>query len=519
MRRLLLTGLCVILAASAYAELQNVEVGGEITIRGRYYRNAFTSGMARETRLPGSLFPTRALGPFGMTSMFDVDDNGNDLSFVEQRTVLNVKADFTDDVSAFIELESFERWGEDFRSNYITGADARAVSTNDVEIYQAYIEATALFGQPIRVRIGRQEIAMGKKWLVGDRIWPTLGISHDGVRFTYTPHDGVSLDAWWTKLAEASPMEEDGDVDFYGIYATYSGFEPLNVSLYWLYIRDAGERHETELGLVAEWFEDLAGVDDYDPVEMHTLGTRLWGEAGGFDYDLELAYQFGDADGVGFLYNSGFVGRGDDSASFGNWAADIEVGYTFDVSWQPRIFIGGAYLGGEDNREVSFLDWLNPLYQPEASLSFNRYFSSTPYSFIIDLVGGSNAISNFKQIRGGITVQPTEAIFVGLLLACFEVDEPFDWPLYGSFGPFRFAKLPLVDFLTKEADDELGVMARLWLKYEYSEDLTFNVGWERFFTDDGMEDGNFILKNGHDLLAGTDDDDIDYFWFIAKVKF
>lgn len=92
-----------------------------------------------------------------------------------------------------------------------------------------YIEASDMFGMPLRVRIGRQEIAMGKKWLVGDRIFPTRGLSHDGVRITYSP-DNFTVDAWWAKLTDTSPMEEDGDVDFYGIYATYSGFEPLSVS-------------------------------------------------------------------------------------------------------------------------------------------------------------------------------------------------------------------------------------------------------------------------------------------------
>ena len=71
----------------AFAELQNVEVGGKLRIRG---------------------------------NMFSLEDN--DASFVEQRTMLNVKADFTNEVSAFIELDSYDIWGEDFRSNYLTGA-------------------------------------------------------------------------------------------------------------------------------------------------------------------------------------------------------------------------------------------------------------------------------------------------------------------------------------------------------------------------------------------------------------
>ncbi len=100
-------------------------------------------------------------------SAFSWDEDSNDLSFVEQRTRLNVKADFTNEVSAFIELDSYDIWGEDFRSNYITGADGRAVSNDDVEMYQAYIEANEMFGMPIRMRVGRQELSFGSEWLVG----------------------------------------------------------------------------------------------------------------------------------------------------------------------------------------------------------------------------------------------------------------------------------------------------------------------------------------------------------------
>ena len=86
----LLACLCCV---TAMAELQNVELGGSIRIRGNYYN---------------------------MDSM-------GDYSFVEQRTRLNVKADFTDDVSAFIEFDYYDFWGEDFRSMYICGNDMRGI--------------------------------------------------------------------------------------------------------------------------------------------------------------------------------------------------------------------------------------------------------------------------------------------------------------------------------------------------------------------------------------------------------
>jgi opacity protein-like surface antigen len=109
-RTLLAVALIVTMSGVAFAELQNVEIGGSIRIRGNY---------------------------------FNLDSLG-DSSFIEQRTRLNVKADFTQEVSLFVELDNYNWWGEDFRSNYLTGADFRG--GDNVDLYQAYIEARNLWG-------------------------------------------------------------------------------------------------------------------------------------------------------------------------------------------------------------------------------------------------------------------------------------------------------------------------------------------------------------------------------------
>ena len=67
---LALAGVCCL---PVMAELQNVEVGGSVRIRGNYY---------------------------------DLDSLG-DMSFVEQRTRLGVKSDFTDNVSTMIEFDYY----------------------------------------------------------------------------------------------------------------------------------------------------------------------------------------------------------------------------------------------------------------------------------------------------------------------------------------------------------------------------------------------------------------------------
>ena len=110
-------------------------------------------------------------------------------------------------VFSFANMSFWSIWGEDFRSDYITGADRRAVTADDLEFIQAYIEAANLFGQPLRIRIGRQLITLGKGWLVGETAIATRAQPFDAVRLTFEAED-YEADVFWSKLAERSPVEE-----------------------------------------------------------------------------------------------------------------------------------------------------------------------------------------------------------------------------------------------------------------------------------------------------------------------
>ncbi len=151
MRKLLAISAVLILlgtAGSVYAELQTVEVGGQLEIRGRWYHNAFETGNGPaasptpQVRIAPGVLSGRVTGQTGnsVLSLFRYSDWGSDWKFFEQTTSLNVKASFTDNVSAFIELYDFAVWGEDFRSNYINGLDNSAATGDDVEILKSYIQ-------------------------------------------------------------------------------------------------------------------------------------------------------------------------------------------------------------------------------------------------------------------------------------------------------------------------------------------------------------------------------------------
>lgn len=526
--------------AGAFAELQNVTVGGSIRIRANYYSGA-AAGDSLTARnpyfqppwttsfrgVPGGNPAAGLRWPAlpGRQAVFGIfswnDDASNDLAWAEQRTTLNVRGDFTDNVSAFIEFDAYNVWGEDFRSNYTTGVDMRGAP--EVELYQSYIEAREMFGQPLRLRIGRQELFFGNGWLVSPNDTAALffGTSFDGVRLTYAT-DLFSVDAFATKLAETSPIEQDGDTDFYGLYASYLGIEDFTIDGYWLLLRDAGARADTYGSLATEWIEDVLGVDDYDVTTLHTVGLRAAGSLGQFDIESEVTYQFGEADSVGSLFAGAGMASpyGPDDAEWDTWAGNVELGYTFNTAWSPRVFIGGVYFGGEDNRDLDFVDWLGaafyPFWHAAPSVSFNRLFSHAEYTEFIE----NTDLSNAWIARCGVSANLTESLTLTLLAAHFEAVEPYaaPWPTFDVLG-LRFFPLGELSFLSKDNSTDLGTEVELIASYAYSEDLTFEAGWSHFFTGDGMAEGSFSAGNGLLFNGGTDDDDADYVYFETKLTF
>ncbi|NLV45699.1 MAG: alginate export family protein [Candidatus Hydrogenedentes bacterium] len=430
-RTLLAVALIASLGGMAFAELQNVEIGGSLRIRGNY---------------------------------FSMDSIG-DTSYVEQRTRLNVKADFTQDVSAFIELDSYDVWGEDFRSVYLTGSDFRG--GDNVDLYQAYIEARNLWGSPLTARVGRQEITLGNQFLVGVKDVSAVftGLSFDALRLTFA-NDVVSIDAIAAKLAESYGDFGDDDVDLYALYGSYLGIEDVTLDAYWMFVRD-------DQGLLANYIDGTT-------VDLHTIGLRGAGVIGGFDFELEAAYQFGEVDGVPSACPFGF---GEADVDYDEFAINAELGYTFDASWQPRIFARFAYLGGGDPDDSC---WSNDYDMP-----FNRLFSNVEYSEFID----QTALSNVLVYSLGMQAMVTETLELKLVGSYYQADEDY-------FG----------------VDDELGWEIGFYADYQYSEDLAIRAGYAHFFGQEGLN-AALIADNGLTFWPGNEDDDYDYVFLETEISF
>ncbi|HOE65123.1 MAG TPA: alginate export family protein [Candidatus Hydrogenedentes bacterium] len=514
MKRLFVILSVFLVSGSAFAELQNIQVGGQIRIRGRFWSSTFENNLRnpRTIHMPANFLPGRSIGPYGVASQMSWDSHSNDQKYVEQNAKLRVTADYTDNVSAVIEVDWSGRWGNDFRSDYVTGADGRGGAASDVQLLQSYIQTRETFGLPLQVRLGRQQIVLGDGWLVGDS-QGIMDISFDGIRLTYD-NKTFAVDGWAAKLAEGGTAEQDGDVDFYGIAATCRAVPKNEFTAYWLLVRDARSLRDTQLVWFGEWFENLLGLDDYDVTNLHTVGARAAGAIASADYKVELAYQFGNADRAGSLFKP--FTYGDPRASYDAWAGDIEVGYTFDIAWKPRVFAGGAYFDGEDQRDLSFLEWLSPFDRPKASLSFNRLFSSKTYLYVFDQ---DRNTSNFHDIRAGVSVKPTDSVKVSLAAHKLAANAAFDMPWNVLIGRYRVPLLPGWSFLTTPCGKDIGYVAELNIDYQYSKDLSFKLTWEHLFADRDLNAGNFLYRNGFEFGGGSNSDDADYVAFDTRLKF
>lgn len=437
--------LLVLTAFSVHAELQNVEVGGSIRIRGNYYNF----------------------------------DSLTDMSWIEQRTRLNVKADFTSEVSAFIEFDYYSGWGDDFRSNYLTGADFRSGGDDSVHLYQAYIEARDMWGVPLTARVGRQELSFGTEWLVGVNSAAAIftGLSFDSLRLTYAT-DNFSLDAVASKLAENYGDFGEDDTDFYALYFSYTGMENLTLDAYWMYVRD----EVVDSGGIA----DLPG----NKADLHTIGLRGAGVIGAFDYDLEAAYQFGDVDGIPSACPYGF-GKAD--VEYDSFGVNAAMGYTFEATWTPRIFARFAYFGGGDTEYLKG-------YTNDRELPFNRLFSNWEYTEFFANTDESNLI----YYALGLDLAPTEAVTLQLVCGYFQVDE----------------QVPSVGWWLgkKGSDKTLGLEVGLYGAYQYSEDLVVRAGYAHFFGQDGLAQ-NYYIFNGLGSLGAGKDEDWDYLFLETELSF
>jgi hypothetical protein len=282
--------------------------------------------------------------------------------YVLQRYMLHADVHLGPRVRIFTQLKSGLEEGR-------TGGP-RPTDKDELDVHQAFVDVTLATQPTVTLRAGRQELAFGSSRLVSVRESPNVRQSFDGLRALLRA-GAWKVDGFVTLPVNTKRGMFDDDPDtqrlFWGVYAVHP--MPLlpegHIDLYYLGLNreearfDQGSAHEVR----------------------HTLGLRLWGHPGPWDYNVEVVYQLGT------------FGEGQIHA----WTAASDTGYTLrPVAWQPRLGLKADIISGDRNPRDRDLHTFNPLFPKGA------YFGE------IALIGPANLI----DVHPSLDLHPTPLVTV-----------------------------------------------------------------------------------------------------------
>jgi len=230
-------------------------------------------------------------------------------------------------VRAFVQLGAFSYSGRE--------GQRAPFDLDRLDLVQGFVDLSAeIAGGRATLRGGRQEMILGSSRLVGIRESPNVRRAFDGSRVFWT-RDSLRIDSFYLRPVRIAPGVFDDSTDraerLWGVNAATPVVGPMHANIYYLgFERDRGRF--------------TAGVAR----EMrHSLGLRLFGRSGGFDWDWEAVYQFG-------TFGADRIRA---------WTVATDTGFAFEhVPWRPRIGVKADIASGDRNPADGRLGTFNALY-------------------------------------------------------------------------------------------------------------------------------------------------------------
>ncbi len=288
---------------------------------------------------------------------FSSETEDNDL-YVTQRLLLNLGFRVAKGVELKTQIQDSRIWG--------ASGGAVAGERSELGFSEAYVHVSKL-ADGLSIDAGRMVFDYGMGRMIGADDWSNAGNSFDGLRVSYSPFEGMSVDALYTMVHERDVVDGD-DSTLSGLYASWEILEGFLTDAYVLHLYD--------------------GLDERY-VNVATIGLAAHGTLFDMIYlDVEGAVQVGKAaETQTFLKNDHLATAG-----------YVELGYvqaSGALPFRAGVFASGAS-GDAEPRDVPGND---------ASVSFIPLFPSRHlYWGAMDQVTWTN-IRNFG-LRGEVAPMP-----------------------------------------------------------------------------------------------------------------
>jgi hypothetical protein len=237
------------------------------------------------------------------------------------------------------------------------------------------------------------------------------------------------------------------------------------------------------------YLDEAAETDNVRTRNRHyyTPGIRFYAKPkkGQFDFQAEGMGQFGTV-----RYTSAMS----TSQTHEAWSSHIELGYSFDMPWSPRLLGEYDYASGsKNNSEDNRFDWL---------------FGSPVPDFGHTGIYGAFSRSNINSPGYKLNFTPRSDTAINF-------QHRFVWLASSSdcWGGFSCAPATTMLKPSRNSGSYVGDQIGITLRHDFNSNLTFDCGWYHLFK------GEFA-KNGVSS-AGTKSspDDINYFYIQSQFRF
>lgn len=318
---------------------------------------------------------------------------------------------------------------------------------NRFDVHQLFLDLTLYDHQPrVVLRFGRQELRYGRERLVSPFDWGNTRRRFDGVKVMLRAPT-YDWDLWYvrpipndlTLARHRKPDKYDEDAHFYGSWFTWHGWPDHGLGLYFLALRNTA---------------DLTNANGRTgDLSLYTLGGRFWGRRGNWDYDTELAGQWGS-----------FAG---DRIQAWAWAA--EAGHTFSaLPARPRLGVGFDLATGDDDRT------------DEVHQTFNQLFPlGHAWLGYIDLVGRQNIVA----ANVNLSATPAERITCRAAWFAF-------WAFHSDDALYNPGSVPLRRAGRRDPQNFIGNELDLTIAITLDVHSSILIGYSRFWH------GDFIRQTG-----------------------
>lgn len=401
-----------------------------------------------------------------------VDATENDDTIATQ-VRLNAKVNINDSTSAFIQMQSNKRWGNNISqlggnaggnaggsgNASFTASDADAT----VGLHEAYFTLKNFAGMNADLKLGRQQVVLDGHRLFGHTGWTTGAQTHDAARLTHKGDNHTityvyiqANDSGDIAGAANDPGDQE-DIDVHVLHANFQGILGGGLSLIYALTEDGcGDSSGLTAGC------------NIQANNIHTIGFRQAGKLYGINYRGEYYHQLGDARAdatlnianqtFATLASQGTIDR--DAHMFG-----IRLGKKFsNVQMKPSLTIWYDYLSGTDDGDIE-----NNTYG-----NFNTLFD-TGHKFYGHMDLFLNARNNGTEgmgltdfaIKGSIQPMP-------------------GWTVKGAYHWFGTATSPsgnpkaLASDVASSVSDELGQEIDLQLIHKYNANTVISGGYSVF---------------------------------------